>query len=372
MAMNIPLVDLKAQYASFKDEMNRAVLGVLERGDFILGGEVAEFEKNFAAYIGAKHCISVASGTDALYLALRAAGIGAGHEVFVPANTFIATALAVTQVGAKPVLVDVCPDTYNMDPAQLEKKLTSRTKAIIPVHLYGQPADMNAITAFAKKQNLIVIEDACQAHGARYKDNRCGSIGLAGCFSFYPGKNLGAYGDGGAVTTSDDKLAEELKMLRNYGQKVKYHHLSKGGNSRLDTIQAAVLNVKLKRLDDWTRKRRAHAMSYDKLLTGIKGISVPKFDKSADFSHVFHLYVIRAERRDALLAFLKDKGVFCGIHYPIPIHMLEAYSDLGHKAGAFPVTEKACAEIISLPLYAELATDQVKYVADCVGQFYKV
>lgn len=368
--MNIPLVDLKAQYAALENEMVAAVRRVMARCDFILGEAVSEFEKKFAEYVGVKHCVGVASGTDALSLALRAVGIEEGDEVLVPANTFIATALAVTQVGAKPVLVDVRPDTYNIDIDQLEASCTDRTRAIIPVHLYGQPAEMDAILAFAEKHGLVVIEDACQAHGAVYKGKRCGSIGVIGCFSYYPGKNLGAYGDGGAITTSDDTLEERLVMLRNYGQKVKYEHLMKGGNSRLDTIQAAILNVKLKRLDEWTHARVRNALLYEKYLGNVEELMLPAFDKKAEFSHVFHLYVVRAKRRDKLLGFLNEKGVSCGIHYPIPIHLQEAYADLEYSEGNFPVTEKAAREILSLPMYPELSEDQISYVADNIKEFY--
>jgi dTDP-4-amino-4,6-dideoxygalactose transaminase len=368
--MQIPLVDLKAQYASLAEEMAAAVTGVMQRGDFILGGAVQEFEKNFAAYIGTTHCVGVNSGTDALWLALAAAGVKAGDEVLVPANTFIATALAVTLAGARPVLVDADPGTYNLDWTRLEAALTRRTRAVIPVHLYGQPADMDRILAFAADHNLIVVEDACQAHAAMVNGRRCGSLGLLGCFSFYPGKNLGAYGDGGAVTTSDPALAEKISVLRNCGQKVKYVHPVKGGNSRLDTMQAAVLNVKLPHLDAWTRSRIHNAHLYARHLAGIRELQLPSFDKRAEFSHVFHLYVVRAVRRDALLAFLREKGVFGGIHYPIPIHLQEAYAELGHKAGAFPVSEKAANEILSLPMYAELSEDAIRYIADCIREFY--
>lgn len=367
--MNVPFVDLKAQYQSLKNEMQAAVTGVMERGDFIMGQAFSEFEKAFAAYTGAKHCLGVASGTDALYVALQAAGIGRGDEVIVPANTYIATALAASQTGATPVFVDVRPDTYNMDPDLIEARITPRTKAIIPVHLYGQPADIEAITAIACRHNLMVIEDACQSHGAMVNGKRCGSFGLLGCFSFYPGKNLGAYGDGGAITTDDSEVADRIPMLRNYGQKVKYEHLTKGGNSRLDTMQAAILLVKLPHLDAWSRARFANAVRYAELLDEVDEVGVPAFDRHTPLSHVFHLFVIRVKQRDELLAWLKDKGVSGGIHYPIPIHLQKAYAELGHKPGDFPVTEQAADEILSLPMFAELTDEQIVYAVDCIKQF---
>jgi dTDP-4-amino-4,6-dideoxygalactose transaminase len=367
--VNIPLVDLKAQYVSIEGEVNAAVRQVMEKCDFILGGAVRDFEAAFARHIEVPHCLGVASGTDALHLALRALEIGPGDEVLVPANTYIATALAVTQVGAKPVLVDVDAATFNMDMAKAEKKITRATKAVIPVHLYGQAADMDAAMAMAARHGLKVVEDACQAHGARYKGRRCGSFGDYGCFSFYPGKNLGAYGDGGAITTRDAGLAKKIELLRNYGQEVKYKHLLKGYNSRLDTIQAAILKVKLERLAAWTAARIRNAGLYGRYLSGTAGVTLPQYDPKADSGHVFHLYVVRTQRRDELLDFLKGQGVFCGIHYPIPIHLLDAYRDLGHAKGDFPVTEKAAQEIISLPMYAELTEEQIKAVAGAIKAF---
>jgi dTDP-4-amino-4,6-dideoxygalactose transaminase len=368
--VNIPFVDLKAQYATIKDEINAAIGGVLERCDFILGKAVEEFENEFAAYTGAKHCVAVASGTDALFLAMKAAGIGPGDDVLVPANTYIATALAVTQAGATPVFVDMNPASFNIEPKQLEKRITKKTRAVIPVHLYGQPADMDAVTAFARKHDLKVIEDACQSHGAMYHGKRCGTFGEAGCFSFYPGKNLGAYGDGGAVTTSDPALAEKVRLLRNYGQRVKYEHDMKGGNSRLDTLQAAILRVKLKRLDGWCKARFRNAVRYSELLKEVPAVRAPAFDKSIELSHVFHLYVVSVPRRNELLNFLKDKGVNCVIHYPIPIHLQKAYAELGYGRGAFPETEKAADEIMSLPMFPELTGEQMRYVVDQLKAFY--
>lgn len=368
--MNVPFVDLKTQYASIENDITMAIQGVMGRCDFVLGSAVSEFEKRFAEFTGVKHCLGVASGTDALVLALKAIDIGNGDEVLVPANTYIATALAVTLVGAKPVFVDILPDTFNMDPGKLASKLTPRTKAILPVHLYGQPADMDPILKFADAHGLCVIEDACQAHGAVYKGRRCGTMGVAAAFSFYPGKNLGAYGDGGAVTTSDDAIAEKVGLLRNYGQKIRYHHLLKGWNSRLDTIQAAILNVKLTHLANWSQARRRNAAWYEKHLMDINELVLPSFDKKADFSHVFHLYVVRAQQRDEFIGFLQRKGVASLIHYPIPIHLQKAYEDLGHKEGDFPVTEKAAREIASLPMFPELTEEQIKYIAACAKEFY--
>lgn len=368
--MSIPLVDLKAQYASIEEDVVRAVRQVMERGDFILGEAVKTFEKRFGEYIGVPHCFGLASGTDALHLALRALDIGPGDEVLLPANTFIATILAVSQVGATPVLVDVDDETFNLDVKQAEAKLTKRTRAIIPVHLFGQPADMGGVMRLAKQAGLKVVEDACQAHGARYDGRRCGSIGDFGCFSFYPGKNLGAYGDGGGITTSQADLAGRIELLRNYGQVVKYKHLIKGYNSRLDTMQAAILNVKLGLLDGWTAARIRNAGLYHKHLAGLSQIRLPRYNPAIEFGHVFHLYVVRTARRDALLEFLKGRGIFCGIHYPIPIHLLEAYRDLGHARGDFPVAERAADEMLSLPMYAELTEQQVLEVAEGIRAFF--
>ncbi|MBM4144358.1 MAG: DegT/DnrJ/EryC1/StrS family aminotransferase [Lentisphaerae bacterium] len=369
--MNVPFVDLKAQYAGIRPEIDAAVRGVLERCDFILGGAVGEFEKAFAAFVGTKHCVSVANGTDALHLALRALGVGPGDEVLLPPNTFIATAVAVSEVGGIPVFVDVRPDTFNIDPSLIEGSVTERTKAIIPVHLFGQPALMAEIAPIAAEHGLAVVEDACQAHGASIGGRRCGSMGAAGCFSFYPGKNLGAYGDGGAVTTNDGSLDERLRLLRNYGQRVKNVHDVPGVNSRLDTIQAAILNVKLGHLADWSRARARNAALYEEALAGIAEVQPPPFDRSAEFGHVFHLYVVRAQRRDDLSAFLHERGVSCGLHYPTPIHLMPAYRHLGYKAGDFPVAERAAQEIISLPMFAELTEGQIRCVADAIREFYR-
>ncbi|HYN87235.1 MAG TPA: DegT/DnrJ/EryC1/StrS family aminotransferase [Ardenticatenaceae bacterium] len=363
----IPFVDLGAQYAAIEDEVNAAMAEVLRATDFILGRAVGQFEEEFAAYCGARFAVGVDSGTSALELALRAYDVGPGDEVITPANTFVATALAISYVGATPVLVDVDPDTYNVDVAQVEAAITSRTRAIMPVHLYGQPVDMDPLMDLAERHGLVVVEDACQAHGARYKGRRAGSLGHVAAFSFYPGKNLGAYGDAGAVTTNDEQVAHRLRMLRNYGSPVKYHHLVKGFNRRLDTLQAAVLRVKLRYLDAWNSARVEHAARYNRLLAH-SGIIAPV---EAPFAEsIWHLYVVRTPAREALGAFLRDQGVATGIHYPIPIHLQPAYADLGYTRGDFPVTEAYAEQILSLPMYAELTPDQIDFIGESISEFF--
>jgi dTDP-4-amino-4,6-dideoxygalactose transaminase len=357
----VPFVDLKAQYHSIRDEVRAEVDNVFDSTQFILGYAVEKFERVFADYLGVKHAIGVGSGLDALRIALEAAGVGAGDEVIIPANTFIATALAVSATGAKPVLVDCTEDTYQIDPALIERAITPRTKVIMPVHLYGQSADLSAIIDIARSNKLEVIEDAAQAHGTRFQGQSCGSFGLAGCFSFYPGKNLGAYGDGGAVVTNSDEFAKKVNSLRNYGQKQKYVHVEKGTNSRLDTVQAAILNTKLKYLDDWNAARGAHAALYSDSLANHDFI-VPALDPRS--THIFHLYVVRTKHRDDLQKHLASHGIQTGIHYPIPIHLQEAYADLGFKRGAFPVTEALADEILSLPMYPELSPEQIELVLE--------
>ena len=356
----VPFVDLKAQYQTIRDEIRAEVDNVFESTQFILGDAVEKFERDFAGFLGVKHVLGVGSGLDALRLALEAAGVGAGDEVIIPANTFIATALAVSATGAKPVLVDCREDTYQIDPALIEQAITPRTKVIMPVHLYGQAADIKAIVEIARNHRLEVIEDAAQAHGTRFLGQRCGTFGLAGCFSFYPGKNLGAYGDGGAVVTNDDDFAKKVNSLRNYGQKQKYVHVEKGTNSRLDTVQAAILNVKLRHLDEWNTARRAHAAMYSDSLA--EDFVVPAIDPRSE--HIFHLYVVRTRNRDELQKHLNSRGIQTGIHYPIPIHLQEAYRDLGLGKGSFPVTEKLADEIISLPMFAELTQHQIEHVLE--------
>jgi dTDP-4-amino-4,6-dideoxygalactose transaminase len=363
---DVPFVDLTAQYAGIAGDVHEAIDRVIQSADFILGSDVRAFEAEFAAYCQAERAVAVDSGTSALELALRACGIGAGDEVITAANTFIATALGISHVGATPVLVDVDPSTYCIDVAAIERALTSRTRAIIPVHLYGHPADMDPILDLARRRGLRVIEDACQAHGATYKGRRVGSFGDAAAFSFYPGKNLGAYGDGGMVVTNDPQVAESVGLLRNYGQKEKYHHLSRGFNRRLDSLQAAVLRVKLKHLDVWNAARRRHAAAYQRLLVGTD-VHAPQAIEYAE--PVWHLFVIRTNRRDVVRTDLAHLGVSTGIHYPIPIHLQPAYADLGHRRGDFPVTEQAADEILSLPMYPELTEDAIARVAAGIGAF---
>ncbi len=361
----VPFVDLKAQYNAIAHEVGTAIDAVLKSGGFILGREVGLFEEEFAAYCETQYAVGVDSGTSALELALRAYDIGPGDEVITTANTFIATALAISHAGAKPVLVDIDPQTYNMDVAQMEQAITPRTRAIMPVHLYGQPADMDSILAVAEKHNLVVIEDAAQAHGARYKGKRTGSLGHAAAFSFYPAKNLGAFGDGGIVVTSSAETADRLRMLRNYGQRVKYYHDLQGFNRRLDTVQAAVLRVKLQYLDEWNSARRQHADRYSQLLGSVKGVTIPTV---ADYAEpVWHLYVIRVADRSSLQQQLSDQGISTVIHYPVPVHMQAAYRDLGYAQGAFPVTEEYADQIVSLPMYAELTPDMVERVVQAIS-----
>ena len=362
----IAFVDLKRNYQSIRQEVEKSIQGVLDNTSFILGKEVKEFENEFSRYCGTSHCIGVASGTDALKLALRALNIGPGDEVITVVNTFIATVLAISDCGARPVLVDCDPLFYTMDPAGVEKAITKKTKAIIPVHLFGQVADMETIAGIARKHGVSIVEDACQSHGAVYRGTRAGAIGEIGCFSFYPGKNLGAFGDAGAVVTANADLGERIHLLRDYGQRVKYHHEFKGYNSRLDSIQAAVLRVKLRHLDEWNKKRRAVAKLYSRFLSGIDGIALP--EEREDGSHVYHLYVVRIANRDVVLDKLKAKGISCGIHYPIPIHLQKAYQDLGYVRGSFPVTEKHSEQVLSLPMFPELTEEEVTYVSTCLQE----
>ncbi len=366
--MEVPFVDLKAQHQEIKAEVEKAIKKVIEKGDFILGEELELFEKEFADYCGVKFCVGVASGTEALWLALLALDIKKGDEVIIPANTFIATALAVLMAGAKPVLVDIDPKTYNINPALIEEKITPKTRAIIPVHLYGQPTDMKGISKIAQKYNLIVIEDACQAHGALYRGKRCGSFGEASAFSFYPAKNLGAYGDGGAVVTNSSEVAEKIKMLRDYGQKEKYSHLVKGYNSRLDTLQAAILRVKLKKLDGWNENRQKAAEIYKELLSETD-LVLPYL--APERTHVYHLYVIRAKKREELRKHLSQAGISTGIHYPVPLHQQPSLSDLGYKKGCFPVTESYSKEILSLPMFPHISSDQIGYVCQKIKEFFQ-
>ncbi len=365
--MQVPFVDLKMQYAGIRDEVLKAVDSVFSRTAFILGDEVAQFEKEFAAFCGSKECIGVATGCDAILWALKAVKVGPGDEVITAANSFIATALAITASGAKPVLVDCLPDSYEIDPAAIERAITPRTKAIVPVHLYGQAADMDPILKMACERGLMVIEDAAQAHGSTYKGRACGTFGKAGCFSFYPGKNLGAYGDGGAVTTDDPALAHQVRMLRNYGQSKKYYHDVAGWNSRLDTVQAAILSIKLRKLNEANEGRRRAAAQYVRELQGLP-LTLPV--ELPGNKHIYHLFVIQVDERERFMEYLGKQGVGCGIHYPVPIHLQQAYADLGYKAGAFPVTEAIAPRLVSLPMFPELSETQVSYVCENIRAFF--
>jgi len=415
LILRIPLVDLKKQYESIKPEIDSAIQAVINESAFTLGKYVESFEEDFAKYCGAKYCIGVSSGTDALHLALRACGIGRGDEVITVPNTFIATAEAISMTGAKPVFVDIDERTYDMDPQKLREFLevncninpktsswadrqTGRlVKAIIPVHLYGQPCQIDSALEIAEQYNLKVIEDACQSHGAVYyrcqmpdaryrmedfgyklrtknfqlstlnaKPCRVGSLGDAGCFSFYPGKNLGAYGDGGAVITNNPEIAQKLRLLRNHGEESKYIHLIEGYCNRLHAMQAAILSVKLKRLDEWNRKRRENALAYDHLLKDTD-IITPYVHNNVE--HVYHVYVIRVKNRDGLRRALDLEGIATGIHYPIPLHLQPAYRDLGYKRGDFPMTERVAEEILSLPMFPELTQEQIEYIVKKIKDF---
>ena len=366
--MHVPFLDLKNQSEELRNEIQSAMNQVLADCNFILGRPVAEFEEAFAVYCGCKYGIGVASGLDALKLILRAMDIGPGDEVITVSHTFIATALAISSVGATPVPVEVDPAAYTMDPAAFEAAITGRTKAVMPVHLYGQTADMGPILEIARRHGIKVIEDACQAHGARYNGRRAGSLGDAAAFSFYPGKNLGAYGDGGAVTTSDAVLAERIRAMRNYGSIRKYYHDTLGENSRLDTLQAAVLGVKLKVLDEGNAARREAAARYTEQLSGVGGLITPAARK--DSEHVFHLYVIQTGRRDDLQRYLLEQGVECLIHYPVPVHLQKAYASNDWKAGAFPLTEKLATRIFSLPIFPGITEAQQQYVTDSIKRFF--
>ncbi len=357
--MTVPFIDLKMQYAALKEDILAAVTGVLESGQYVLGSEVAAFEEEFAAFSAVRYGIAVNSGTSALHLALLAAGVGAGDEVITVPCTFVATVAAVLYAGAKPVFVDVNPVTYTMDPEQLEAAITSKTKAILPVHLYGNPADMDAIISVAERHNLLVIEDSAQAHGAEYRGHRCGSIGDMGCFSFYPGKNLGACGEGGLVTTNNPEFARRIRMLRDWGAERKYEHVLKGFNYRMEAVQGAILRVKLRRLEQWTEARRAHARAYKAALGGT-GLTLPT--ELPDTRHVYHVFAVLTSERRELMESLQAQGIQSGIHYPTPVHLLPGYSDLGYGAGDFPVSENIARQELSLPMYPELTPEQIQSV----------
>jgi dTDP-4-amino-4,6-dideoxygalactose transaminase len=364
----VKFVDLARQYSTIKADVDSAIAHVLERTDFILGDEVQRFEEEFAEYCGANHAVGVDNGTSALELALRALGIGPGDEVLVPVNSFMASGSAVSFTGATPIFVDADPHTYNIDVRMIEQHITPRTRAIMPVHLYGQPADMDAIVSVAQQHHLYVVEDACQAHGARYKGRAVGGLGHAAAFSFYPGKNLGAYGDGGAVVTNDPEILERLKILRNCGQREKYNHVALSYNRRLDTIQAAVLRVKLRHLDKWNAARRGWARLYDQLLSDADVVT-PKVLPGVE--PVYHLYVIQAPDRNHLQAYLNGQGIATGIHYPTPMHLQPVYKPLPYRAGDFPVAEKCAPLLLSLPMFAELQQEEVESIAGCVRAFYR-
>lgn len=362
--MHIPFVDLKAQYETLKDEVAEAIRGVLESAQFVGGEALASFERDFAAYCQVRYARGVANGTDALHLALRALGIGHGDEVITTPHTFIATAAAIVATGARPVFVDIDPDTYTIDPKMIERAVTDRTRAIIAVHLFGQPADMGQINDIARRRGLYVLEDAAQAHGAEYQGVRTGALGDVACFSFYPAKNLGAYGDGGAVTTNNAAIAERIERLRDHGRTTHYSHAEIGFNSRLDALQAAVLQVKLRRLDEWNASRRRAAEWYAAEFAQ-SGIKTPFVRKGS--THVYHLYVITTKERDAMRIKLDEAGVATGIHYPLPLHLQPALAHLGYRQGDLPCCEAMAARSLSLPIFPELTRDQVRHIAAIVG-----
>jgi dTDP-4-amino-4,6-dideoxygalactose transaminase len=356
----IPFVDLKAQYRALKPDIDRAIEQVLAEAQFILGPAVTAFEREFARFCGVSEAVGVNSGTSALHLALLAAGVQPGDEVITVPFTFVATVSAIEYAGARPILVDVEPDYWTMDPARIEAAITPRTKAIMPVHLYGQPSDMDPILAIAEKHGLTVIEDACQAHGSEYKGRRCGSMSRIACFSFYPGKNLGAYGEGGAAVTSDPALAAKMRLLRSWGEETRYEHKYRGFNYRMDGIQGAVLGVKLRHLETWTEARRSRAAEYARQLADTP-VVIPA--ERPGVRHVYHVYVVRVPDRDAWRSRLTEAGVQTGVHYPIPVHLQPAYRNLGYSAGDFPVSERAAGEVLSLPIYPELTNAQIETIA---------
>lgn len=366
---NIPFVDLQSQLKPIRSEIMAGFEAVLDKCNFILGEEVGQFERAFAEYCQAKYCVAVASGLDALHLALRAVGLQAGDEVIVPANTFIASALGASMLGAIPKVVDVEAKTFLLDPNKIEAAITKKTKAIMPVHLYGRMMNLEPVLAIAKKYNLAIVEDAAQAHGAKLKNQKAGTVGQIGCYSFYPGKNLGCYGDGGAVATNDEALKAKVEALRNYGSTKKYYHPEIGFNSRLDTLQAVVLKAKLKHLDEYNRLRYEAAINYNKALEGVGDLIIPEIPEAG--AHVFHLYVVRTKKRDELVQYLNAHGVGSVIHYPTPIHLHGAYANLGYRQGDFKVAEQLSGEILSLPMFPELTQNQIDRVASTVRDFFK-
>jgi dTDP-4-amino-4,6-dideoxygalactose transaminase len=366
--MRVPFVDLRSQYAAIKPEINAAIQGVLDSTAFVLGKAVQDFECAFAKEHRVEYCCGVSSGTDGNHMALWALGVGPGDEVLIPANTFIATAWGATLCGAIPVFVDCEKDSYNIDPELLGARITSRTRAIVAVHLYGQPADLDRLRAVAEKHGLHLVEDCAQSHFAEYKGQRVGGLSDASSFSFYPGKNLGAYGEGGAAATNDAEVARKFRMIRDHGSERKYYHEIYGHNYRMEGIQGAVLGVKLKYLAGWTEARRRAAARYNELLKEIPGVVTPREMPYA--KHVYHLYVVRVPRRDELQKYLEQKGISTGLHYPIPLHRQKAFEGLGHKEGDFPVAERLAKEILSLPMYPELADEQIEYVSTSIREFF--
>jgi dTDP-4-amino-4,6-dideoxygalactose transaminase len=370
MQMQVPFLDLKSHHAPMLTEISGAIRDVIESNAFAGGPFVDRFEEDFAAYCNSPYAIGLGSGTEALWLTLMALGVGPGDDVITVPNTFMATAEAISYCGARPVFVDVDERTYTLDPDALPKAVTVRTKAIIPVHLFGQPADMDSILKFARHRGLFVIEDACQAHGAEYKGRRAGTLGDAACFSFYPGKNLGAFGEAGAVVTDNAELQEKIRILRDHGQIRKYHHTMIGWNCRMDGIQAAALQVKLRYLEKGNQLRRSHAAHYDQALGGMEEIVTPAH--AADVRHVYHVYAIRVQERDEVMRLLGEKGIGCGVHYPIPVHLQEAYRSLGYARGDFPIAERCAAEFISLPMFPELTSPQLEIVVQAVQEAVSV
>ncbi len=364
--MNVPFLDFSEQYNLIRDEVLEKMDALFKRGDYILGKDAKEFEEHFAQFCEVKYGVGVNSGTDALYLALSALGVKPGDEVILPTFTFIATALCISYTGAKPVFVDVEDITYNLDPAKLKEAITDKTKVIMPVHIYGQPANMKEILDIAKEHDIKVVEDACQAHGARYQGKRVGSLGDVGCFSFYPTKSLGAFGDAGMIVTNDEDIASQARMLRDYGRKDRYSHKVKGYNSRLDTVQAIVLEAKLKHLDEWNKMRAENAAYYAKLFEDEKRIRTPQL--AEDRTHVYQTYAVRIPSRDAVLERLKKEGIGALIHYPIPLHLQEAYAEMGHKKGDFPVSEKLADEVLSLPMFPHMKKEQIETVAQALKE----
>lgn len=375
--MQVPFLDLKVQYNSIKNEIDPAIQNILDNTSFVMGKAVFDFETEFAKTHDVKHCIALSSGTDGNHVALWATGIKPGDEVIIPANTFIASAWGATLCGAKPVFVDCHPESYNIDPEKVEKAITSKTKAIVAVHLYGQPADMDPLTVIASKYNLTLVEDAAQSHIAEYKGKKIGGLSKATSFSFYPGKNLGAYGEGGALLTNDDTVAKKAKMLRDHGSLEKYNHEIYGHNYRMEGLQGAVLSVKLKHLNDWTDMRRSNAKKYRSVLEGLENIKLPK--EMAYAKHVYHLFVIQVlaagkkngtELRNDLADYLKQNGIFTGLHYPIPLHLQTCFKDLGYKKGDFPISETLADTCLSLPMYPELSDDKIEFVASKIKEFF--